>query len=61
MAVFGLTGNTSSGKTTLIGLLKRKGAKILSADLLVHQFYRNKKSPVYKKISCIFPDAVLKG
>jgi dephospho-CoA kinase len=61
MPVFGLTGEPSSGKTTVLKLLKQKGAKVFSADSAVHRYYKNKKSPLFKKIITIFPQAFKRG
>lgn len=60
MPVFGLTGNLASGKSTALKLLKKKGAIIFDADKLVHEYYKNRKSSIYKKLVSVFPGA-LKG
>ena len=61
MPVFGITGNLASGKSKVAKLLKHKGAVVFDADALVHQYYRDKKSTVYKKVKTSFPEAVEKG
>ncbi len=61
MLVVGLTGNLGSGKTTVLNLLQRKGARVFNSDRCVHQLYNQKKGLVYKKIACQFPEAVNKG
>lgn len=61
MAVFGITGNLTSGKSTLVKFLKRKGAVVFDADSKVHQYYRDKNSEVYRRVSLFFPQAVKKG
>lgn len=61
MSVFGLTGNPSSGKTTVLKLLKSKGAVIFDCDKKIHEYYRNKKSLVYKQITASFPKVLKKG
>ncbi|MDD4955039.1 MAG: dephospho-CoA kinase [Candidatus Omnitrophica bacterium] len=58
MPVLGLTGNLNCGKSTVLELLKRKGAYVFDADKLIHKYYEDKKSGIYKKISVIFPEAV---
>jgi dephospho-CoA kinase len=60
MPVLGLTGNLASGKSTVLKLLKAKGAIIFDADSRIHSYYRDKKSPVYKKVAASFPQC-LKG
>jgi dephospho-CoA kinase len=60
MPVFGLTGNLASGKSTVLKLLKKKGARIFDADKLVHEYYKNRKSSIYKNLASVFPGA-LKG
>ncbi len=61
MAVFGLTGSPSSGKTTVLKLLESKGAIVFDIDEKVHQYYRDKTSKVYKKIASKFPESVIDG
>ncbi len=58
MPIFGLTGNLASGKTTALGLLKLKGAIVFDADKRIHQYYRQRKGEVYKKIVNTFPEAL---
>ena len=58
MPVFGLTGDWGSGKTTILKILKRKGAEILSLDDLVHSAYKDKNSPIFKKVKREFPQVV---
>ena len=61
MSVFGLTGNLSCGKSTALMLLKKKGASIFDADEKIHEYYENKKGLIYKKISALFPEAIING
>jgi len=61
MAVFGLTGSLCSGKTTVLKMLKSRGAKTFNSDKLVHRYYRDKKSPVYKKVKAQFPQCLNKN
>ncbi|NQT28877.1 MAG: dephospho-CoA kinase [Candidatus Omnitrophica bacterium] len=61
MSVLGLTGNLATGKSTVLKLLKRKGAKVFNVDEKIHSHYRNKKSPVYKKVIASFPECIKAG
>ncbi|MFA5008183.1 MAG: dephospho-CoA kinase [Candidatus Omnitrophota bacterium] len=60
MPVFALTGNLGCGKTTALMLLKKKGASVLDIDEAIHNYYKDKKNNIYKKISALFPEAVAK-
>ena len=60
MPILGLTGNLASGKSTVLKLLKSKGAVVFDADKRIHRYYRDKNSMVYKKITAVFPQC-LKG
>ena len=55
MGVFAITGDLGSGKTTILNLLREKGAKVFNCDEVVHSYYKDKKSLVYKKIITFFP------
>ena len=59
MAVFALTGDFSSGKTTILNLLKKKGAFTFNIDKLVHRYYSDRNSIIYKKIKKNFPTAIV--
>ena len=61
MAVFGLTGNLASGKSTVLKLLKEKGAVVFDADKKIHQYYKDRRCFIYKKIAAFFPQALQKG
>ncbi len=61
MAVFGLTGSLASGKSSVLVMLKKKGANIFDADQQAHKYYRNKKGGVYKKVVKKFPQCVDEG
>ncbi len=61
MPVLGLTGNLATGKSTVLKLLKRKGAKVFDADEKIHSYYRNKRGPVYEKIRAVFPECLRGG
>lgn len=54
MLVFGITGNFASGKTTVARLLKAKGVKVYDADKRIHQWYKDKNTLLYKKVSGAF-------
>lgn len=58
MPVFGLTGDLGCGKSTVLELLKKKGAIIFDADKVIHEYYKDKKNGIYKKISALFPQAI---
>lgn len=58
MSVYGLTGSLASGKTTVLNLLKNKGAKIYDLDKEVHALYEDRKSKVYKQIVQLFPEVI---
>ena len=61
MGVFGLTGNFASGKTTVLQLLKNKGANVFDCDNKIHEYYRDKNSSIYKKIAAAFPKVIKRG
>ncbi|MDP2924217.1 MAG: dephospho-CoA kinase [Candidatus Omnitrophota bacterium] len=61
MPVFGLTGNLATGKTTVLGLLKKKGAVVFDVDSRIHRYYRDKNSVVYKKTHALFPGTISRG
>ncbi|MCP4652374.1 MAG: dephospho-CoA kinase [Candidatus Omnitrophica bacterium] len=61
MASFAITGNFASGKSVVIAGLKNKGAVVFDADKIVHRYYRNRDSTVYKKVIRFFPEAVKKN
>ena len=58
MLVLGLTGNLATGKSTVLKLLGKKGIKVFDVDERIHSYYRNKKSPVYKKVAAFFPECL---
>lgn len=61
MPVFGLTGDLGCGKSTVLRLLKKKGACIFDIDEKIHEYYEDKKGGIYRKISALFPQAIIKG
>ena len=58
MIVLGLTGNLASGKTTILNLFKARGAVVFDIDRIVHRYFRDKKSKIYKEVVAKFPDAL---
>lgn len=58
MYLIGLTGNIATGKTTVCNVLRRLGAHIVDADVLVHRLLV-KGQPVYDQVVAAFgPDIV---
>jgi len=56
--ILGLTGSFGSGKTTVAGILKSYGVRIIDADKIAHQVIRPGK-PAYGKIVYLFGSRVL--
>jgi dephospho-CoA kinase len=56
--VIGLTGNIGSGKSTVLRMLERLGAKAIDADALVHEVMR-KGTPVWRAIVDSFGQGIL--
>jgi dephospho-CoA kinase len=56
--VIGLTGSFGTGKTTVAGLLREKGCKVVDADSIGHDLLKS-GTTVYKKIAAYFGNAVL--
>jgi len=48
--IIGLTGSFGTGKTTVAKIFKRKGAKVIDADKIVHQFISPSKRKELAKI-----------
>lgn len=59
MIIVALTGGIASGKTTVCGMMKEKGAHILDSDLLAREAVR-RGAPAYNEIVEHFGDEVLK-
>ncbi len=59
MFKFGLTGRIGSGKTTVMEILAKKGAKTFYSDYTIHQFYKDHQHPIYKKVRETFPESKL--
>jgi len=58
MAVFAITGDFCSGKTTILKALAKKGARVFNADKMVHGFYYDHNGETYKKVAKAFPGAL---
>jgi len=56
--ILGITGSFGSGKTTVAGIFKSFGAKIIDADKIAHSLIKP-QTPVYKKIICAFGRGIL--
>lgn len=61
MSTIGLTGRIGSGKTTVAGILAKKGARVFFSDYKVHQFYKDCTHPIYKKVVENFPECKIDG
>jgi dephospho-CoA kinase len=61
MPVFAITGNLASGKSSVLRMLSSKGAHIFDIDKKIHRYYRSRRSPVYRKIALLFPEALRGG
>jgi dephospho-CoA kinase len=58
MASFGLTGGIASGKSTVAGMFRQLGAKIIDADELAHELIRA-GSPTFTEIVSHFGTGIL--
>jgi len=57
--ILGLTGSFGSGKSTVAGIFRSCGAKIIDADKIAHRLI-NPRTKIYKKIINIFGKDILK-
>src|SRR5215470_14003523 len=58
--LIGLTGNIACGKSTVLGILKRLGARVIDADRVTHELQRPGQ-PVYDAIVAEFGTGILSG
>ena len=58
MAIVAITGSLCSGKSTVVAMLRARGAGVFDADKRVHRYYCDKKSSVYKQIKIFFPSVL---
>jgi dephospho-CoA kinase len=58
--LIGITGSFGSGKSTVVKILEKKGARCVDADILVRDMYK-KASPVYEKLVDNFGKDILKN
>lgn len=56
--VIGLTGNIACGKSTVVAMLRERGAAVIDADDVVHQLQRPGE-PVYNRIVAMFGSGIL--
>ncbi|MDP1852809.1 MAG: dephospho-CoA kinase [Candidatus Omnitrophota bacterium] len=57
--IIGLTGGFGTGKTTVAGIFRKLGAKIIDADNIAHSLLMSRKSGIYRKIILRFGRQVL--
>ncbi len=60
MVVIGLTGGVGTGKSTVAGMLKRRGAVVLDADRIAHDAIRPGR-PAWRDVVRAFGPAVLRA
>src|SRR4030042_618207 len=58
MSVIAVTGELAAGKSTLLEYLARQGAAVFDVDQRIHQYYRDPRCRIYKKIARCFPGVV---
>ncbi len=61
MLKIGLTGKIGSGKTTVLKILEKKGARIFNCDRIIHRAYDGLNNPVSKAISQSFSGVEKEG
>ena len=61
MSVIAITGSPCSGKSTVLNIFKQKGASIFCADSIIHSYYKNTKSEIYRNIRRYFPEVLDKN
>ena len=60
MHIFGITGTTGSGKTSVLEAFRKKGALLLDCDRLYHDLLENSEG-MLRELENRFPDAFEKG
>ena len=60
MHIFGITGTTGSGKTSVLEAFRKKGALLLDCDRLYHDLLENSEG-MLRELEDRFPDAFEKG
>ena len=60
MHIFGITGTTGSGKTSVLEAFRKKGALLLDCDRLYHELLENSEG-MLRELEDRFPDAFEKG
>ncbi|MBA5723971.1 dephospho-CoA kinase [Candidatus Liberibacter sp.] len=58
MIVVGLTGSIGTGKTTVSGILKKKGISVISSDDIVNELYKDK---AVNKVGKFFSESIRNG
>lgn len=61
MIAIGLTGNLGAGKTTIAGMFKKLGAKVLNADQMAHELIEPKGACFKDVVSSFGKDILTKG
>ena len=60
MTLIGVTGGSGSGKTTVLGLLEKRGALVIDCDALYHELLRT-DAELLKELDAAFPGTVREG
>lgn len=58
MPVIAITGMFCGGKTTVLSMLKKKGARVFNIDTRVHAYYKDRTQEVYLKVRRRFPEVL---
>ncbi|HLF18046.1 MAG TPA: dephospho-CoA kinase [Candidatus Omnitrophota bacterium] len=60
MLIIGLTGSLATGKSSVAGIFRRKGAKVIDADRLAHRLLEP-RGACYASVIRVFGKDILKG
>lgn len=60
MTLIGVTGGSGSGKTTVLGLLEKRGALVIDCDALYHELLST-DAELLKELDAAFPGTVREG